>query len=249
MSTRDHVIRVLRGGEASRIRFTIPAGGGLTINAARFRAVARAIENNHIQVKVVTTFPAGVGALYHPDTNTIETPPLLGRVSDGLLLHECTHAAFDIGHVGIVAVADEAAAYVVDALYFRMTGLQWESLMIPINLAFFYRDSASARVLAMYPSPAGATESLLSLESWEEIVAQNKALQSMEFDVEAFLVNRIGSAAEYFIVPIDECYRLVGLIRMHWRGLSGGTEVWQEIHQFFDQLGARGTAVTESTNA
>jgi len=124
MSTRDHVIRVLRGGEASRIRFTIPAGGGLTINAARFRAVARAIENNHIQVKVVTTFPAGVGALYHPDTNTIETPPLLGRVSDGLLLHECTHAAFDIGHVGIVAVADEAAAYVVDALYFRMTGLQ-----------------------------------------------------------------------------------------------------------------------------
>ena len=36
--------------------------------------------------------------------------------------------------------------------------------------------------------------------------------------------------AQYYIVPIDECYRLVGLIRMHWRGLSGGTEVWKEIH-------------------
>jgi hypothetical protein len=132
---------------------------------------------------------------------------------------------------------------------FRMSDLQWESLMIPISLAFFYRDAAAARVLAMYPSPAGATESLLSLESWEEIVAQNKALQSMEPDVEAFLVNRIGSAAEYFIVPIDECYRLVGLIRMHWRGLSGGAEVWKEIHQFFDQLRARGTPVTESPNA
>ncbi len=132
---------------------------------------------------------------------------------------------------------------------FRMSDLQWESLMIPISLAFFYRDAAAARVLAMYPSPAGATESLLSLESWEEIVAQNKALQSIESDVEAFLVNRIASPAEYFTVPIDECYRLVGLIRMHWRGLSGGPEVWKEIQQFFDQLRSRSTDVTEPSNA
>src|SRR5580704_16831437 len=34
---------------------------------------------------------------------------------------------------------------------FRMTDLQWEALMIPINLAFFYRDSASSRMIAMYP--------------------------------------------------------------------------------------------------
>lgn len=61
----------------------------------------------------------------------------------------------------------------------------------------------------------------------------------MESDVEAFLVNRIASPAEYFLVPIDECYRLTGLIRMHWRGLSGGAEVWNEIHQFFDQLRSR----------
>lgn len=132
---------------------------------------------------------------------------------------------------------------------FRMTDLQWESFMIPISLAFFYQDAAAARVLAMYPSPAGATESLLSLESWEEIVAQNKALRSMESDVEAFLVNRISTPAEYFIVPIDECYRLVGLIRMHWRGLSGGLEVWKEIQHFFDHLRSLGVEVTEFPNA
>ena len=59
-------------------------------------------------------------------------------------------------------------------------------------------------------------------------------LLSMQPDVEALLVNRVGSAREYFLVPIDECYKLVGLIRIHWRGLSGGSLVWGEIAEFFD---------------
>jgi Family of unknown function (DUF5947) len=94
-------------------------------------------------------------------------------------------------------------------------------------------------MIAMYPSPAGATESLLSLESWEEISAQNPALQAMEPNVEALLVNRVSPIPEYFIVPIDECYRLVGIIRMHWKGLTGGTEVWKHIQQFFNGLRSR----------
>jgi hypothetical protein len=130
---------------------------------------------------------------------------------------------------------------ILSLIELHMTDPQWESLMIPINLAFFYIDSTAGKVRAMYPSPAGATESALSLESWEEILSQNLHLQTMEPNVEAFLVNRVGSSPEYFLVPIDECYRLVGLIRMHWKGLSGGTEVWQQIERFFTGLRARST--------
>jgi hypothetical protein len=132
---------------------------------------------------------------------------------------------------------------------FQMPDLQWESLMIPINLAFFYHDTAANRMMAMYPSPAGAIESLLSLESWSEIAAQHPALQKMEPDVETFLVNRVGASAQYYVVPIDECYRLVGLIRTHWRGLSGGADVWREIHLFFADLKSRSVEVREQVHA
>jgi hypothetical protein len=119
---------------------------------------------------------------------------------------------------------------------FRITDSQWDNLALPINLTFLYRDTATGKVIAMYPSPAGATESLLPTQNWEALEAANPALTEMEPDVEALLVNRIGAAREYFIAPMDVCYELVGLIRMHWRGLSGGEKVWQEIEAFFAKL-------------
>jgi hypothetical protein len=133
---------------------------------------------------------------------------------------------------------------------FKVTDQEWEALMLPINLAFFYHESAKSRVVAMYPSPAGPTESLLSLDSWADLEVQNPALLKMEPDVEALLVNRVGSTREYFLVPIDECYRLVGLIRVNWRGLSGGTEVWREIKEFFNGLKTKcGVVNNEVTSA
>jgi hypothetical protein len=127
---------------------------------------------------------------------------------------------------------------------FQLTDAQWDGLMVPIEMAFFYKSAPQGKVIALYPSPAGPTESLLSLDTWTDIVEMNPILKEMEADVGALLVNRVGHArgaspAEYYLVPIDECYKLVGLIRIHWRGLSGGTEVWREIGGFFAALKKR----------
>jgi hypothetical protein len=119
---------------------------------------------------------------------------------------------------------------------FQLTDAQWEELHLPINLAFFFRSTRARRVVAVYPSPAGGTESLLTLETWNQLEEENPVLRELEPDVEALLVNRVGRARDHYRAPIDACYRLVGLIRSNWRGLSGGTEVWEEIRQFFGGL-------------
>jgi hypothetical protein len=124
---------------------------------------------------------------------------------------------------------------------FQMSDGEWNALMIPINMAFFFHSTPDQRMVALYPSPAGPIESLLSLDAWNDIASRNPELVEMESDVEALLVNRIAQSrgsgtADYFVAPIDECYKLVGLIRGAWRGLSGGTEVWREIGDFFAAL-------------
>ncbi len=119
---------------------------------------------------------------------------------------------------------------------FQISDVEWEALTLPINLAFFFYSTPSARIVAMYPSPAGATESLLPLTAWETLAANNSDLKQMEADVEALLANRVGDKRAYFIAPIDKCYELVGTIRKHWKGLSGGEQVWSEIDEFFSKL-------------
>ena len=126
--------------------------------------------------------------------------------------------------------------------HFQMSDAQWDDLMIPISLAFFSYSTPAAKIIALYPGPAGAAESLLRLDAWAEILAANPQLHDLQPDVEALLVNRVGVVRQYFLVPIDECYKLVGLIRLHWRGLSGGSKVWGEIGQFFEELQRKGIA-------
>jgi Family of unknown function (DUF5947) len=132
--------------------------------------------------------------------------------------------------------------YLFDA-GFKLGDGAWEELQIPVRVAFFFHNSDLGKVAAFYPSPAGATESLLSLEAWAGVVAANPVMTDLAPDVEALLVRRAGEGFECYLVPIDACYELVGLVRMHWKGFDGGEEAWAAIDGFFDAVRERSRAV------
>lgn len=121
-----------------------------------------------------------------------------------------------------------------------LSAAEWDALQIPVGVAFFFFNSDLAQATAFYPSPAGATESLLDLSTWISMVAAHPVLATLEPDVEALLV-RTGDdgVVDGFVVPIDACYELVGHLRLLWRGFDGGSDVHRKITDFFDGLRAR----------
>ncbi len=120
---------------------------------------------------------------------------------------------------------------------FTMSPEAWDELQIPISIAFFFHNGESGDMVAFYPGPAGATESLLPLQAWNAATAGSAALATLLPDVEAILVRRPKTGPQLcYIVPIDACYELVGLIRTCWRGFDGGDDAWGKIDGFFDAI-------------
>lgn len=117
----------------------------------------------------------------------------------------------------------------------------WRS--VPVALFFVLRHSAERRLVALYPSPAGAAEAAIDQTVWTGTIAAHPVLRAMEPDVEALLVNRTRGARDQWLAPIDVCYALVGLVRTRWKGLGGGEEVWGAIEGFFAELRRRSPAV------
>jgi Family of unknown function (DUF5947) len=122
---------------------------------------------------------------------------------------------------------------------FSIDDMQWDALQVPIGLAFFFYNSLEKRMVAFYPSPAGATESLLPLDTWSEITAAHPVLASIKPDVEAILIQRNREVSRSYIVPIDSAYELVGLIRTSWKGFDGGEEAHEKIGGYFENVHAR----------
>ncbi|MGH7598854.1 MAG: hydrogenase nickel incorporation protein HypB [bacterium] len=122
---------------------------------------------------------------------------------------------------------------------FKMPETLWQEFMIPVEMAFFVFHSARNKIVAFYPAPTGATESQLNLGVWEKLGSLNPILQEVGKDLEALLVNRTGTPHEYYIVPIDSCYQLVGAMRASWQGISGGQEAFAAISRFFREIKAR----------
>jgi hypothetical protein len=122
---------------------------------------------------------------------------------------------------------------------FALTDEQWASFQIPIGLAFFMVSTVSGGVIALYPSPAGATECELDLESWQRLVAENPALADIEADAEALIVNRMADPPKHVIAPIDVAYQLVGVVKTSWEGISGGSATEEAVARYFEGLRER----------
>jgi hypothetical protein len=119
----------------------------------------------------------------------------------------------------------------------------WNELQIPVAMAFFFVNSALGRVVAGYPSPGGMTECELDLAAWDRLVATYPLFSAMTPDVEAVFVNRADAGNEVFLLPIDQCYSLVGELRLRWQGFDGGAEAHAALAAFLAGLRVRALAL------
>jgi hypothetical protein len=110
----------------------------------------------------------------------------------------------------------------------------WARFGIPIGLAFFLRTGGG--VVAFYPSPAGATEKEIDVGVFSELEERNPRVRELDVESEVLIVDRLGERMRSAIAPTDEAYRLVGLVKTHWRGISGGPELQGAVDGFFEEL-------------
>jgi hypothetical protein len=117
----------------------------------------------------------------------------------------------------------------------RLAAVATKDLGVPVGLAFFVMRG-DGTVIAHYPSPAGATQWEVDPQAWAQVVNHCPALGTLAPDVEALLVNTARGAQHHWLVPIDDCLRLVAVVRQTWKGLSGGNQVWPAVERFFADL-------------
>ncbi|CCK25290.1 hypothetical protein BN159_0911 [Streptomyces davaonensis JCM 4913] len=120
----------------------------------------------------------------------------------------------------------------------RLPKVDTEVLGVPVGLVFFV-PRADGTVTAEGPSPAGAMRWEVDAAAWRRLVAARPELASLAPDVEALLVNTVHGLDHHWIVPVDDCFRMVAVVRREWRGLSGGGRVWPAVERFFADLTER----------
>jgi hypothetical protein len=125
----------------------------------------------------------------------------------------------------------------------RVSAAQWETLRIPVGLAFFLYHGALGQLAACYPGPAGTVESRLPLSTWAEMARTNPQIATLKPDIEALVIHRQvgehGASHAGYVVPIDACHELLGRLRSRWQGIEGGDEAWREVEAFFFEVRAR----------
>jgi hypothetical protein len=137
----------------------------------------------------------------------------------------------------------------------RLPAAAWQALSVPVGILFVFRHAETSqggeRWAARYPGTAGAAEPQGEPgafdAAWRRVLAAHPDLPLPEPDTEALLLRHTGAAGSCHLVPLDVCYRLVGVIRRHWRGFDGGSEAHARVEEFFTDLDARATTLTHTS--
>jgi len=110
MGVLTDLTRILRSSECAKINFQIES---IRVYGDGFKTIAKAIDGKHIQVVRSRLLPSNV-ATYNRRYNAL----FVGRAPKaGLLVHECTHALNDWHKREILAIDDEASAYIAQLMY------------------------------------------------------------------------------------------------------------------------------------
>ncbi|MEU2779284.1 DUF5947 family protein [Streptomyces sp. NPDC007162] len=120
----------------------------------------------------------------------------------------------------------------------RLGKVDTAALGVPVGLVFFV-PRADGSVTAQGPSPAGAMRWEVDAAAWQRAVAGCPPLAGLAPDVEALLVNTVHGLDHHWIAPVDDCYRMLAVVRREWRGLSGGGRMWPAVERFFEELTER----------
>ena len=118
---------------------------------------------------------------------------------------------------------------------------QWDALRIPVDLVFFFRQTAaSTRLLTFYPGPGGATESRARPE---RLGRHRRGQPGGRLD----RGRRRGgppapSRRRLLLLPRADrrLLRAGRRGRLAWTGLGGGSEVWQRIDELLRRLSTSG---------
>lgn len=113
-----------------------------------------------------------------------------------------------------------------------------DALVPPIgSLAFYFRNSALDRIVALRPGPDGGAEAEIEPDAWERAFGGCALARALADDVEALLVRRRDDGrADCHLVPVDAAYALAGRLRRTWSGIGVGPRARAELDAFYGRL-------------
>lgn len=127
MSLFTDIVNILNAPECQRINFQIES---IRVYGDGYKTIAKTIKNKHIQIIKSLVLPSNMAA-YNRKYNCL----IIGQSpKPDLIIHECTHALNDWHKRNIIAIDDEASAYIAQMMYVMIKDRTLNNFIAQLNL-------------------------------------------------------------------------------------------------------------------